>query len=661
MKPVPLRETLPRPLENLLLFSVFFVALPHAFHLEAPVFLFFSALVLWRFVAGLRPAWQPGRTLLFFLTLAGGLLVYLQYHRFWGRDGGAALFLVGLGLKLMEMKTRREVYLTVYLAFFVALTQYLFSQTIPMALYTLVAVGLGVAVLIGTNAGPVLALPELGRRSVRLLAQALPIMAVLFVFFPRIPGPLWKLPDEERAGKTGLSDVIEPGSVSRLGQTSEPAFRVDFQGEPPPPALRYWRGPVFWHTDGVRWTLPRERTAEPRPAPEFSGAAYRYLVTLEPHQRRWVFALDLPAEFPAELALTPEFLLLAKENLADRRQYPLVSRPKLKAGPLQPQERKQGLQLPREADPRIGQLVARWRGDSAEPGEIVRRALAHFHDEPFVYTLNPPLTENHPVETFLFETRRGFCEHYATAFVILMRVAGIPARVVTGYQGGLWNPVGRFLEVRQADAHAWAEVWLPGEGWTRVDPTAAVAPERIEQGVDFEQQAAAGEVRFNPATGTPASRISGLSRWARQARLLWASVDHAWNLWVLAYDPESQKRFWESLGIIDWRGLLAWLGGLLALCGAAAAVAFWPRRKATVDPAVRAYGRFLSKLARHGLVKALGEGPLDFAHRAAAAQPEAAADIRRITDLFLELRYGKAAHPADLERLRRRVRMFRIP
>jgi transglutaminase-like putative cysteine protease len=660
MTPIPLRETLTGTLENLLLLSVFFVALPHVFHLDAIIFVFFACLVLWRFAAATRPALRPGRIPLLLLTVVGAVLVYVQYHRFYGRDGGAALFLVGLGLKLMEMKTRREVYLVVYLAFFVALTQYLFSQTIPMAVYTLVAVGLSVSVLIGANGGPSLALPEVLKRAAALMGQALPIMVVLFVFFPRIPGPLWKMPDDETRAKTGLSDTIEPGSVSRLGQSSEPAFRAEFQGEPPPPIQRYWRGPVFWHTDGTRWTLLAERILGPGQSPELSGPAYRYTVTLEPHQRKWVFALDLPATFPPELTQTAEYLLLAPNKLAERRQYVLTSQTSFRTGSLDPVEHRQGLQLPGEPDARVRALVEGWRSATAEPRGVVDRALRYFREEPFVYTLKPPLIKDHPVETFLFETRRGFCEHYATSFVYLMRVAGIPARVVTGYQGGLWNPVGRFLEVRQADAHAWAEAWLPGSGWTRIDPTAAVAPERIEQGIDLEEQSTAGEVSFNPTGEALAERAQGFRDWLRQSRLIWASIDHAWNRWVLSYDPENQRRFWEALGIVDWRGVALWLGGLLALCGIAAALLFWPRRKTPADPAVTVYNRFLKKLARRGIVKKIGEGPLDFAKRAAAEQPEAEAAIDRITAVFLNLRYGRRADPADVKRLRRLVKGFRV-
>ena len=617
-------------------------------------------LVAWRYAAVERPGLRPEKWLLTLLALSSAALVLYQYGRFYGREGGSALFLVALGLKLMEMKTRREVYLVVYLGFFVAMTQYLFSQTIPMALYTLAAVALSVAVLTGANGGTALAHAEAFKRSAVMLAQALPIAAVLFVLFPRIPGPLWKLPTDERSAKTGLSDTIEPGSVSRLGSSAELAFRVDFQGPPPPNPLRYWRGPVFWQTDGVRWTLARNQPLDQSRKPLVSGPAYAYTVTLEPHRRKWLFALDLPTAFPWDVTETAEYLLLTKDNVADRRQFKLTSQTEFRTGALDEAERRKGLQLPGEPEARALGLIEAWRAESAAPEALARRALRYFREEAFYYTLHPPLMESHPIETFLFETRRGFCEHYATAFVYLMRVAGVPARVVTGYQGGAWNSLGNFLEVRQADAHAWAEVWLPERGWARIDPTAAVAPERIERGIDLDAETANGDVGFNPLGDALAEEALSFRRWLRQGRMLWSSIDHAWNQWVLSYDTNTQQRFWKQLGIVDWRQLALWLGGLLGLCGALAALLFRPRSNTKPDPAVRAYQRFLRKLARRGIAKRAGEGPLDFSRRAAEARPESGESIHRITAVFIGLRYGKAARPDDLERLRKLVRALRV-
>lgn len=654
------RFNLTLPQERLLLCSVFFVALPHAFHLRPAVVLFFAALVAWRWAAGSRPEWRPKRPLLTLVTLAGAALVFIEYHRFYGREAGSALFLTGLGLKLMEMRGRRDVYLVVFLGFFVALTQYLFSQSIPMAGYTLLAVALSIAVLIGLNGGPELPPRTAFRISATMLAQAFPVMVVLFVFFPRIAGPLWRLPDDGQSSSTGLSDIIEPGSVSRLGQSFEPAFRVEFEGPPPPQNQMYWRGPVFWRTDGRRWTLPVEQALAPEQAPVFSGPGYRYTLTLEPHRRTWVFALDLPSDYPGDLRQTTEYLLLSRTKIESRRQFRMESHPAFHTPELGRLERRLGLQLPDEPSERVRALVDAWTGSGSDERRVVQQALRHFRIENFVYTLRPPrLDDAHPIETFLFETRRGFCEHYATAFVYLMRVAGIPARIVTGYQGGQWNTLGKFLEVRQADAHAWAEVWLPGQGWSRVDPTAAIAPDRIEHGVDLDRQAEAGEVRFNPEARALMEQVLGYRAWLREARMAWASVDHAWNSWVLSYNPEKQRRFWDALGIVDWRRLALWLGGLLAACALLAALIFRPRRTMAPDPALLLYRKFLGKLARRGVVPRTGEGPLDFAARAASARPESEQAIAGITGLFVRMRYGRSRERDDLERLRRLVGEFR--
>ncbi|BBA35586.1 transglutaminase family protein [Methylocaldum marinum] len=650
-----------RTQENLLLFSVFFVAAPHLLNLRWDIVLYFCLMAAWKFASGYRPALQPGRLLLFLLTVAGAALVYVDYHRFYGREAGSSLFLVGLGLKLMEMRNRRDVYLVVYLAFFVALTQYLFSESIALAVYTLAAVGLLFSVLVGLNAGPVLSLKARFKLAASLVAQALPIMIVLFMFFPRIAGPLWRLPDEPTIAKSGLSDTIEPGSVSRLALSRERAFRADFKDSPPPPVERYWRGPVFWHTDGKRWTLTPERGKNKVQTAEFSGPAYRYTITLEPQRHRWVFALDLPKVIPGDLSQTPEYLLLAQGNIGERRQYTITSHSKYRTGELRSEERDRGLQLPETPSLQVARLVDGWRRSSSNPRDIANKALLHFKEQPFVYTLNPPPIRDKQVDTFLFETRKGFCEHYATAFVYLMRVAGIPARVVTGYQGGEWNPVGKFLEVRQADAHAWAEVWFSGQGWTRIDPTSAVAPHRIEHGIDLDRQMADQEVSFNAMERTLFGTQFDLQDLYFRTRLVWSSIDHAWNQWVLTYNPENQKRFWNALGIVDWRGLITWSVSLLVFCGIL--IGLWRRPRLNSrpgDPVMTAYQRFLKKLAKNGVTKRTGEGPRDFGARAASERPEAKVAIGAITELFLDARYGRQIAPGDVERLRRRVKAFRI-
>ena len=660
MKPQAGVASVGRRETTLLLMAVSLVVLPHYEHLSPSIMGFFAITLAWHALALRQVCTLPKRLWLVGLTAAGAGLVFFEYQRFYGREAGAALFTVSLGLKLLEMKTARDFYLVVLLAFFVAVTQYLFSQSIPMAVYTLAIVVLLVTVLISLNSGNEFAL--LGRFKLAgiMVLQALPVMVLLFILFPRIPGPLWQLPENSRKAHTGLSDTIEPGSISRLGLTDTPAFRVDFSGKPPPFNQRYWRGPVFWHTDGRRWTLPEYRVAKAATLMTW-GEPVHYTITLEPHGQRWVFALDLPGEFPSELRLSPEFLLSSKDPIDERRQYQLTSHTDYNTGPLSDHDLQLGLELPAIPSERMTGLVDSWRSSAKKPNDFVESALSYFRNENFYYTLNPPpISASNPVEGFLFETRKGFCEHYATAFVVLMRVAGVPARVVTGYQGGQWNPVGKFLEVKQADAHAWAEVWLPDQGWTRIDPTAAVAPERIERGVDVDTQIDAGEIRFNLPEGVLPNRSLGLRELWGQARQMWASVDHAWDLWILGYGADQQTRFFAWLGIFDWRGVAIGLTGALTIALGAIAILILPRRKHAADRASILYQRFLRKLARRGIVKQPVEGALSFAQRIGPEFPQVHSDIVQITRSFLDIRYGNQANPENFKDLQQKIKNLKV-
>ncbi|WP_162232488.1 DUF4129 domain-containing transglutaminase family protein [Methylogaea oryzae] len=281
--------------------------------------------------------------------------------------------------------------------------------------------------------------------------------------------------------------------------------------------------------------------------------------------------------------------------------------------------------------------------------------MAYFHDNDFHYTLHPPLLTERPVERFLLETRRGFCEHYATSFAVLMRLAGIPARVVTGYQGGLWNDVGEFLEVRQSDAHAWAEVWLNGSGWVRVDPTAAVAPERVERPVVAEV------VSVDGGRGVESdSNGFSLAPWVLPAKTLWANVDHGWHRWVLGYDHNAREKALQWLNGGHWPKTLGWLS--LALLGVSAPFAWslWrSERLQTRDPALRSYQRFCKKLDRLGLPRRSSEGPQAYAARIARHLPRLASQAHEITDIYLRLRYGGESGSGLLEALRIKVRRLK--
>lgn len=652
MKQLPQTLGNNRPILGLLLASVLLVAAPHLHNLAPQVMAYFAALLAWRAASVYWRLPLPKAPLLLGLTLLGLAVVWGHYHRIWGQEAGSSLFIVGLGLKLMELKTQRDAYLLIFLAFFVALTQYLFSQSIPMAAYTLAVVVVLVATMIALNSDRLFPLAAQFKLAGLLVLQALPLMVLLFMFFPRLSGPLWQLPDDRQISKTGLSDTITPGSISELALSQETAFRVEFDGEPPPPQLRYWRGPVFSETDGKTWSMSNPHRLKPGNRPLFSGETYAYTVTLEPHDKRWVFALDLPQVFPPEYTETSEYQLLSADEINERTQYAIRSSTAYRTGALSPHEAQRTLRLPAMPLVRMRQLVESWQTDNPAPDQLVQRALRYFHEQPFYYTLKPPLADS---EAFLFETRQGFCEHYATTLVLLMRLGGVPARVVTGYQGGQWNSVGRFLEVKQADAHAWAEVWLAASGWTRVDPTAAVAPERIERGVDSRSQTAAGEIRFNPG-GLGFNQGFSMARTWLRLQMFADSVDHAWNSWVLAYGADSQSQFLRVLGLVDWRAAMLGLGAGLAVLTAAVAVWVLRKQRGTDDPVQQAYAVLLRKLAPLGLAPRTGEGAFSFAERVAGQVPELADAVRRITRLYLRIRYEPNHTADDVRRLRRGVR-----
>lgn len=646
-----------KPLEHASLPWLFAAALatsaPHASH--QPLWL--SA------VAGLMLGWRvwlwhdrrplPSRWLLTLLSLAGMVGVFVEYHTLFGRDAGVAMLSLFIALKLLEMREMRDAYAVLLLGYFLLLTHYFYSQSIPTAAWMLAALLLVTTALIRLHGGggerPATSL----RSAASLTAQALPFMLILYLLFPRISGPLWGLPQDAYSGLTGLSDSMAPGSMSNLIRSGAIAFRAEFAGPPPPQRALYWRGPVLDDYDGQTWRARTLMRAMP-PHLEMRSAELPYTLTIEPHNQRWLLALDLPNRTPPNTFLTYDFQLLAREPLRSRTRIDLAAVVDYRANADGEARRvlDQALQLPPGGNPRSRQLAARWRAESSGANDsaqaIVQRALQHFRNEPFFYTLQPPLLGEQAMDDFLFESRRGFCEHYASAFVFLMRAAGVPARVVTGYQGGEANPIDHTLVIRQSDAHAWAEVWIAGRGWLRVDPTAAVSPARVEQGI---------------AAALPADEALPLfSRadlaWLAGLRYRWEAVNHHWNRWVLGYNPQRQREVLAQLGLhADWRELAAWL---TALCGITllALLGWTLRQRRLDDPALRAWLAFCARLARQGVRRQGWQGPQDFAAQVARQRPSLAPLASEAAALYSELRYGRhagqagAAPTAALRRLK---------
>lgn len=642
---------------DLILLALAVALLPHLTHLPVIITLFCLAFAAWRWIAA-HHGWSlpgmPTRTLLTLLALSA---VVLSYGTVFGRDAGAALLAIMLGLKLLEVRHFRDGVVVLFLGYFLAVAMVLFSQELYVIGFLAIALLLITAALIDLNhasrAAPAAPLSLILRRSGALLLQAVPLMLVMFLLFPRIPGPLWSLPEDAYGSSTGLSDSMSPGSISELGRSDTVAFRVSFDDAVPAPEQLYWRGPVFWYTDGSNWsTGPRQgepgRIELPDIVPQ--GSPVSYNITLEPHNRRWLFALEMPYAIPGDSSHTEDLLLLADKPVRQLTRYQVTSYPDYVTTMLDPGARERALQLP-PANPRALALGKAWRAELRSDRAVVERALEHFRVEPFHYTLTPPLLGDDPVDDFLFGTRRGFCEHYAAAFTLLMRAAGIPTRVVTGYQGGELNPLGDYLIVRQRDAHAWAEVWLADRGWVRIDPTAAVAPHRIEHGsadVFSREQSALRTVIEQGLIG---------ALW-RHSRFGWDTVNNRWNQWVLGYGPENQLAFLSRIGLRNWADMAFAMLITVALILFAIAVIVL-LRSPTGDPVARLYRLYCAKLARAGIRHRPAEGPAEFAARAVAIRPDLARVIEDISKRYIAIRYGGVNTPGQLRRLQRDIRNLR--
>ena len=597
--------------------SLSLVLFPHALRIPVWMTISFALLMLWRVEHVLHGVRLPGRWYRVLLSLIIVIGVFLSYGTLFGRQAGIAALVVLAGMKLLETESLRDAYAAAFLGYFLVITSFLYSQTIATGVYMLlvVVVMIGTLIVISTP-GDGFDVKKNLRYAADMLAQALPLMVVLFLLFPRIPGPLWGLPKDARGATSGLSESMSPGAISQLGLSTRAAFRVEFDGPMPEPSTLYWRGPVFWNTDGHTWSSGEHRLNRQLPELEPRGAPLYYTITLEPHDQHWIFALDVPGTVQRNMRISDEYQLFATRRVRDRERFRLRSYPDGGMKRMTTAQREAALRLPDGAHPRARELAARWRGEATNDAQLIETALRYFRTQPFFYTLRPPLLLNDPVDDFLFGTRRGFCEHYASSFTVLMRAAGIPARVVTGYQGGDVNPLGNYMIVRQRDAHAWSEVWLESRGWVRVDPTAAVSPQRIEQGMDAAIPNQIGPEVFNFA---PSGRLAQIFRNLRHG---WDTVNNTWNEWVLGYGPARQRSLLARVGLdaSDWRSLLySLLGAIVALLGG---VTFWLIRNApSPDPVVKAYQRFCAKLDRAGIRRRPSEGPRAFARRAASPDP----------------------------------------
>lgn len=640
-----------------LLTPLFLAALPH--FTRAPLWLGLVCSGLWllRLAAVGRPRLIPSRPLRLVLTLLCVAGVYASYGLLLGPEPGTALLLLLLALKPLETKGYRDQLVIVLLTYLLVLLHFLFSQSLPAAGYMVIVVLLNTAAMLGLVHDQSQGHPGFRLRLAGILVlQALPVMLLLFVLFPRLPGSLWGLFQKPATAMTGLSETLNPGDVSMLLQSSELVFRVAFEGSSPPVGRLYWRALVLWNTDGRVWSAGDPGSEQDQQVLVVASTEpLRYVLTMESHDRQWIPVLEMPVVIPDGMIITPDIRVQLPAPLRQRTQYALGSSLEYRPDRLLPAERRQALNLPATGNQRSRSLAQAWRASLRDPQTIVDAALDMFRRESFIYTLSPPLLGEESVDDFLFRTRSGYCEHYAATFTFLMRAAGIPARVVLGYQGGNFNPLGEYFVIRQYHAHAWSEVWLPNVGWIRVDPTSVLAPERISVGAEA----------LVPNIDVPRALSSREINWAitlwRNLTLGWDAANALWNQWVLDFGVERQKRFLERLGLGVSRLerftylLLALIGSCLA-AGALYGVSLLGKRPRP-HPADRQYIRFCKQLARRGIKREPAEGPLDFARRASALRPDLAAAIMAISRAYIQARYAQDDKGSTV-RLKRLVRTF---
>lgn len=630
--------------------------LPLAGHLALQISAFVGLLFAIRLASLRWPAVLPGTWPLAALTLIGVANAAVTYQGWSGQNAGTALFVSMLVLKLMELRRKSDIRLVATLIGFLVVVEFLFDQSPWLVLYLGAVVLGGIALLVDLNGG----LGEARRRgalavAVRLSLQALPLTLILFLLFPRLSAPLWSLGLDPSKATTGISDSLEPGAISELVLNGELAFRARFEGTPPAADQLYWRGPVLWETDGRRWSVGQD-IASTAPAGALVEAArpIDYEVTLEPTDQRWLFALDLPDSVPEEAFLSPDHQLIARQVVSAVKRYRVTSALDYRTASPNPARLAAGLQVPDNVTPRMRRLVEEWRSRSETDWALVQAGLQFFNRESFHYTLMPPRLGANPTDEFLFETQRGFCEHYASSFAVLMRLAGVPSRIVLGYLGGELNRVGGYHMVWQSDAHAWVEVLIEGRGWVRVDPTAAVDPSRVDNSGASRMLGAGPSVRFT------LEQADAIARFVRDMRLFADSLDAAWQDWVLGFSVEDQLALLQRLRLGELReyGLVALMLAALGITLGILVLASIRERK-PLDPLQTEYARFCRRLAGIGLDRLPNEGPMDYAGRVAAKRPDLAPTVERFMDLYIPARYGPGVPYDTLTALNDLLRDFR--
>ncbi len=617
----------------------FYVILPHLTRVPLWVLAIYLGAALWRLQMHRERALMPPRWLRLLLGLAAGGAVIASYQTLIGLDPMVALLLVASALKLIESVRAKDGYVLVSIGFFIMTTQFLYNQELPVALYSVVGTLLLVVSLIALNQRPS---GSISRRepllALRMLGLAIPMMIVLFLLFPRI-APLWSVPSKNTQATTGMSDVLRPGDVTRLGRSAEVAFRVQFEDQIPPQRELYWRGMVLnefadgaWRTLGWSDHPATERKLD---KPIAVGESLKYRIIIEPTMQHWLYAMPYAQSPTAGVFEAWNFRLAVRKPLESTFAYDVVTWPESSLQPeLSPWHREAELALPSNLNPLTREWVERQVNAVGNGPELIARVLSYFREQPFYYTLQPPkIDDDDFVDEFIFQSLRGFCEHYAYSFVVMMRMAGIPARIIGGYQGGELNTLNNTLIVRQFDAHAWVEVWLKDRGWVRVDPTAAVAPERVEQGLE---EALRGQEGFLADSLLSAYRFRSVTM-VNWLRLRYDAAAWQWQSFIVGFNSDEQIDLLESwFGEIKVSWFFAVLLGSWVVV--LAPLIWWMNRSRSSSerlPVEQQFAELCRALARRGIERAVGESAISLLVRAESELPAGdpqLVTLRRLAD-----------------------------
>jgi protein-glutamine gamma-glutamyltransferase len=651
---VELGYQIPRPALVWILVAVVLVLLPQS--IRMPIWISVVALccVYWRVLIHNGKVNYPTRLVRVVVVLFTLIVSFSQIRNIGiGLDSAASLLALGFVFKLIEMRQKRDIYVVISLCFVMSMVAFLYSQSVVTTVYVALVIAVTVGAMIALNRTSSISDNRgTARLALKIAAQALPLTIVLFIVFPRI-APLWAVPMQTGVNSTGVTDEMSPGDISQLARSAELAFRVQFEDEGEPAhEFLYWRGLVLDHFDGVTWRRTRNSSAYSVAASlaDFRvsyddrirtlGEPISYNVILEPTQQPWLFGLHLAEDVNDEFFGGRNFELFNNGRITQRLSYDLRSYMQNQTDVLLlGSSRNRNLELPDEGNERSLEFARELRASVSTDREYANSVLAHFRQNQYFYTLNAPLLGENRIDEFLFDTMAGFCEHYASSFTYLMRSVGIPARVVVGYHGAEVNPYENYLMVYQYNAHAWSEVWFEGEGWVRFDPTGAVSPTRIEQGV---QEALRDDPAFMEDDLFSAARFGGVG-WLNAMRLRLDAIEYEWNQLVVNYDEDVQFELFERLfGEVTERKviiLMATLAFIVIVAVGFTVINIEPRiRRTAVN---KFYLNVCKELAKINLVRQHGEGPIVFRDRVCYQRPELADVMTELTAMYVKLNYVK--------------------